>query len=158
MKLPPITTDDLLWAKENLEAIKQLAISFHEGQVDLGGNPYYLHLQYVADKQTSIVGKVLAWLHDCLEERKTTRETLLACGFPLAIVLRIERLSKDEAQTYETYIHAVAEDMYTRRVKIWDIDHNLQLGRLKKWSDRMIPRIKKYMLSLQYLLEVDRAA
>lgn len=158
MKLPAISLGDLQWAKDNREAVKRLALKLHEGQVDKGGTPYHKHLEYVASKQDSLVGEVLAWMHDAIEEGKITREELLASGFPLSIVMRLEILAKRDTQSYEDYVHEVAQDRYTRYVKIMDLDHNLQLGRLQQWDNRLVPMIKKYMYSIQYLREYDRAA
>ena len=156
MSLLPITDRELAWADENLTAFRALALELHEGQVDIGRNPYYLHLQYVADQQTTCVGKILGYFHDSVEDGKIDFVTLRRYGIPEAIVQRIEILTRRKGQDYDRYVQRAGEDVYTRRVKIADLEHNLQLGRLRKWTEGLAERVRKYMFSLQYLRKLDR--
>lgn len=159
MNLRPITPADIQWARDNFIKASEWARQLHKNDKDRGGNPYSDHLAYVATVvRDSAVAHILAWFHDSIEHGHVTVEELLAAGFPLAIVQRIVLLTRRDTQDYEDYIRGVGADHYTRRVKMADIEHNLQLGRLKKWSDKLIPLIQKYMLSLQILKEMERAA
>jgi len=159
MSLLPIKPEDIRWARLNHAKALEWSLRLHANDKDRGGNRYQDHLLYVAEQmRDSVVGIILALFHDSIEHQHVTAEELLAAGFPLPIVQRIVLLTRRDTQEYEDYIRAVGEDFYTRRVKMADLNHNLQLGRLKKWSDKLLPLIHKYMASLQILREMDRAA
>lgn len=58
----------------DLKTAQYLAMLAHAGQVDKAGRPYIEHLQAVADG-CSGRAKVVAWLHDLLEDSGIDKET-----------------------------------------------------------------------------------
>ena len=51
-----------------LELAKKICREAHKGQVDKGGAPYYLHPFHVADNCKTEKQKIVALLHDVIED------------------------------------------------------------------------------------------
>ncbi len=56
----------------DVEKAKAFALKAHIGQVDKAGLPYEEHLSRVASRVVLKEEKVVAWLHDTVEDTKTT--------------------------------------------------------------------------------------
>ena len=67
---------------------------------DKGGQPYIFNLIYVYTENQ----KVIALLHDVIEDKNVTGDELLDIGFPKDIVDRILILSKPKSMDYKKYI------------------------------------------------------
>ena len=69
---------------ENLESLYKKAIwiaqEAHKGQLDKGGNPYIEHPLYVASQVETPELKMIAVLHDTLEDSNLTAEDLKEVG------------------------------------------------------------------------------
>ena len=64
----------------DLHKVAEFVISAHEGQVDKGGIPYFLHPFTVASNLNGYggdIGIISAMLHDILEDTKYTKESLV---------------------------------------------------------------------------------
>ena len=76
--------------KENLESLYEKAVMIaqeaHKGQLDKGGNPYIEHPLYVASQVETPELKMIAVLHDTLEDSNLTADDLKAAGLPEEVV------------------------------------------------------------------------
>lgn len=133
------------------KAIK-LCYEAHKNQVDKGGSPYYLHPIYVALNMKTEEQKIVALLHDVVEDTEITIEDLKNKGFSKKIVDAVEVITKKK-ESYETYLRKVKENDLARAVKIGDIKNNMDVSRLKEITEKDIARIEKYRKALAYLLE-----
>ncbi|EET59198.1 HD domain protein [Marvinbryantia formatexigens DSM 14469] len=144
---------------ENLEALcrraEEIAVHAHAGQVDKGGNPYISHPLAVAAGVEGYELKIVALLHDVLEDSSVTAEDLLNEGFPPELVeaIRVLTHTKNDSLTYREYIYLVKKNPIARAVKISDITHNLDLSRIPNPSARDYKRCRKYQKALAYLQE-----
>lgn len=129
----------------------------HEGQVDKGGNPYIAHPLAVAEGVEEMNQKIVALLHDVLEDSSLTAGDLLAEGFPQEIVEAVKVLThkKSDPISYEEYICHVKQNPLARAVKISDIRHNLDLTRIPNPTQRDYKRCEKYKKALQYLTQTE---
>lgn len=113
----------------NISAIQrkayELACRFHKGQVDKLGVPYIEHVKAVCDGVQTSEEKVVASLHDILEDTPCTRQILLAEGIPEHLIVSVEALTRRSDETYQTFIMRVAKDERARKVKLSDLAHNL---------------------------------
>lgn len=140
-----------------MEALYQRAVEIatdaHRGQVDKGGNPYILHPLAVAESVGDIELKIVAVLHDVLEDSSVTAEELLAEGFaePLVEAVRVLTHDKSDPVSYEDYICVVKKNPIARVVKISDIHHNLDLSRIPVPTESDRKRCEKYRRALAYL-------
>ena len=64
----------------------RIAIQAHKGQKDKSGREYIMHLIRVAERCFSLKAKIVALLHDTIEDTDVTVERLLKEGFTQEIV------------------------------------------------------------------------
>jgi (p)ppGpp synthase/HD superfamily hydrolase len=138
-----------------LEKALGIALIAHAGQKDKAGAPYILHplrLMMTADEPDT---QVTALLHDVLEDSELTEDDLNQAGIPAHIAAAVAALTRQIDETYEEFIERIAQDPLARRVKILDIQDNLNLKRLKSVNKADLMRVTEYHRALQYLLEAE---
>jgi len=128
-----------------LKKAKSFAVQAHDGQKRWGGEPYIIHPKGVSKRLSRVEDKIVAWLHDVLEDTDVT-ETQLRAEFPDELVDAVVALTKKLGEDYLSFVLRSKSNPIARRVKIADITHNLNDG-LKPGSLR-----DKYLISL-YVLE-----
>jgi len=131
--------------EETLIKAEAIARKAHKGQKRKDGKPYITHPRAVAEACEDINCKIVAWLHDVIEDTKLTFQDLLDQGIPENLVDVINCLSKRKQEDYAKYIHQIKYEEIARLVKIQDLKHNL--SDLKQGNMR-----DKYLLAL-YILE-----
>ena len=147
------------WAKEDTSIAQALEIATraHQGQTDKAGVSYIEHPIAVAvalgvgePRDTKAV--VVALLHDVIEDTAVTQQEL-AKVFPPEIIDAIFALTRQADEDYESFIRRCATNRLARKVKIADLQHNLDPKRLEKLTDTDQKRLqKKYNPVLNYLL------
>lgn len=135
-----------------LEMAIALACKVHAGQVDKAGQPYILHPLRLMLKFQSENEKIVAVLHDVVEDGDVTLEELRQNGFPETVVIAIDSLSKKLGESYEDFIIRLSSSELAKRVKIEDIKDNLDINRLTSLTDEDLQRISKYHRALKYLM------
>lgn len=130
---------------------KETAEKAHEGQVDKGGKPYINHPIKVANSLNNKEQKIIAYLHDVLEDTEITKENLLELGLPQKIVHSIDVITKKENVSYDDYLNIVKSDINARTVKIADIKHNMDISRIENPTKKDFDRIEKYKRALKIL-------
>ena len=65
---------------EQLEIAIELAIKYHKGQIDKGGNAYILHPLEVMNNVNRMESKIVAVLHDIIEDTECSVDTLREWG------------------------------------------------------------------------------
>lgn len=144
-------------AMENEKILYERAVAIardaHRGQKDKGGNPYIEHPLKVAEAMEEIELKIVAVLHDVLEDSAVTADDLVSYGFPEYLVEAVSVLThkKGDADSYEKYICRVKTNPIACRVKIEDIRHNLDLSRIPSPEKSDFLRCEKYRRALRYL-------
>jgi len=116
----------------NLETAINLAVQYHHGQTDLAGLLYVLHpLRVMASflDPTDEDARIVAVLHDIVEDTKVTVPQLRAFGFTETVVLAVEALTRDKAEPYQQYIERLAKNRLATRVKLADLNDNLDSRR-----------------------------
>ena len=139
---------------ETFAAAYYIASKAHEGQVDLSGKDYFLHPQRVADKFSDYTVKTVAILHDTLEDTWVTEE-LLRKLFPGHICDAVVALTRKSDESYGEYIKRLSCNYCARKVKIADLEDNLNLSRLKEITDEDLERAKKYAKWRNWLIDTD---
>lgn len=116
--------------------LKQLALivaqAAHFDQVDKGGAPYMQHSLSVANefhvKDTS--ARVVAILHDVIEDTIVTLDILRSYGFPVEIVEAVDAISRRKEELYFDYIRRVKMNPLASRVKLADLKDNMSKKRM----------------------------
>ena len=134
-----------------LEKAIKLAEKYHEGQFDKGGTSYIEHPLRVMTEVESIEEKILAVLHDVLEDCDVSREQLIKDGIPEYLVEKLEILSKGKNEKYFDYIDRVKTTSLTTNVKLSDLKDNMNLERLKEVTEKDMKRLEKYKKAKEIL-------
>ena len=134
-----------------LEDAILLAVEAHRGQVDKVGQPYILHELRVMFSLDSEKEKIVGVLHDVVEDTKYTLDDLRGMGYAEDVLAALDCLTKREGERYEAFIERIKQNPIARRVKIADLQDNLDLTRLAEITQKDVERLKKYRLSLAKL-------
>lgn len=153
--------------ENKLDRAIQLATMWHEGQIDKAGFPYIEHPLRVMASVESIETKIIAVLHDVIEDCGVTINDLVENGIPLDLATCVSLLSRTKSEPYMDYIERVASDVRTRQVKLADLKDNMDLTRLyptidvtrledasylkETLSEKDLRRYKKYQKAKQRL-------
>lgn len=131
-----------------------IAIKAHKNQFDKSGADYINHPVFVALNVATEDEKIVALLHDVLEDSDFTVEMLKAEGIPDYIIEAVLILTRNEDENYMDYIKRVAKNPLSKNVKIADLIHNMDISRIVKPNNADLKRLKKYKKALEYLLTV----
>ncbi|QJP95113.1 MULTISPECIES: HD domain-containing protein [Pseudomonas] len=129
---------------QTLERAIAIAATAHAGQVDKGGAPYILHPLKVMLRMSSLEERIVAVLHDVVEDCGISLEDLRKEGFSEAVLSAIESVTKVPGESYEDFVERAAQNPIGRVVKLADLEENSDLSRiaLPSWED--LERIEKY--------------
>lgn len=139
--------------EDQLEMAIKIASINHYGQKDKSENPYIFHLMHVMNNVENASCKIVAVLHDILEDTDITKDDLINYGFSENIVEAINVLTKPKQQVYMQYIENVKKNSIAKQVKLVDLKHNMDLTRLKCITEKDLKRTEKYFKAYQYLLK-----
>lgn len=133
-------------------AIK-IATSAHSGQKDKGGNDYIEHPKRVANNCKSIDEKIVAILHDTIEDTNITAGYLLSEGFPQNIVDAILSVTKREKESYDDFVIRAGQNQIGKIVKLNDLLDNMDLSRITNVTEKDKLRLKKYINAIRLLID-----
>jgi len=139
----------------NLQRAIEIAIEAHKGQTDKAGKPYILHIFQVMAKGRSEDEKITALLHDIIEDSAWTLEKLEAEGFSHKIIEALDCLTKREGESYEEFIKRVKSNPLAIKVKINDLEDNMDIRRLSQVSDKDAERLNKYLRAYRELINYE---
>lgn len=108
-----------------LERALEIAISAHKGQRDRAKNPYILHVMRVVLRCSTERERIVAALHDVVEDSEIIIEDLRKEGFDDGILKSIECITRVDGEPYDQYILRCRSNCLARSVKIADVDDHL---------------------------------
>ena len=116
---------------------KAMMICFetHKNQKDKSGMPYVFHPFHLAEHS------------DC------TIEDLKKEGFSADTIEALRLLTHEKSVPYMDYIAALKGNPIARKVKLADLAHNSDIGRLAIVTDKDLKRLEKYQKARNLLLE-----
>ena len=129
----------------------RISIKAHEGQKDKSGREYVMHPIRVAERCRNPKAKIVALLHDTIEDTDVTTEYLLKQGFPEEIINGVLSVTKQAGENYEDFVRRAARNTLGKEVKQADLEDNMDIRRLKEITDDDIARLRKYLKAWQYL-------
>lgn len=136
-----------------LEQAITLAIERHTGQTQKNGDPYVLHPLHLMCQMHTETERIVAVLHDVVEDTDTTLAELEEMGFSDSVLAALTLLTHDPAVSYDAYIEAIRPNPLARRIKLADLRHNMDILRLENITDRDVRRLRKYRRAWNRLLE-----
>lgn len=131
-----------------LEDSIALAAKAHAGQVDKGGNPYILHPLRVMLRLTDEIDRIVAALHDVVEDTYVTMDDLHALGYSQEILEALDSVTQRYGEGWDTYLSRVELNEIGRRVKLADIADNMDLRRIPNPNRYDHERVEKYKLAI----------
>jgi hypothetical protein len=138
-----------------LEVAIALACESHRGQTDKAGKPYILHPLRVMLRFESTSEQIVAVLHDVVEDSSVTLDRLFELGFDPSVVNAIDALTRRRGESYDDFIDRILADPLATRIKVRDIQDNLDVSRLPSLGDEDLQRITKYHQALMRLKPDD---
>lgn len=137
--------------RDDVKLAHEIAKRAHKGQVDKAGAPYILHPETVASFVTKDDEKIVAYLHDVIEDTPCQLRDLENAGFSSEIIKAVDLLTRKAGQPYKQYLKLVKTNELARVVKLADLKHNSDLSRLTHVTENDIKRLKKYQDAIVFL-------
>ena len=128
--------------------------SAHRGAVDKAGAPYIRHPERVASRMETDEEKVVAWLHDVVEDTDITLETIRSL-FGNETADAVDAITHRKGEMWSDYLIRVKGNPISKTVKISDLIDNSNLSRLPNVTAKDIKRVAKYHRALMFLMDVD---
>jgi (p)ppGpp synthase/HD superfamily hydrolase len=140
-----------------LDKAIQIATQAHSGRKDKGGAPYILHCLRLLTKMVTEKEMIAAVLHDVVEDSDWDFDDLRKEGFSGEIVDALDHLTKRESEEnhYEVFIQRVSENPMARKIKVADLEDNMNVTRLAEVTEKDLARINKYYRAWITLREED---
>ncbi|KNH30116.1 (p)ppGpp synthase/HD superfamily hydrolase [Pseudomonas sp. F-14 TE3623] len=136
---------------QTLERAIAIAAAAHEGQVDKGGAPYILHPLKVMLRVNTLEERIVAVLHDVVEDCGISFDDLRNEGFSETVLMAIASVTKVPDESYEEFVERVAQNPIGRVVKLADLEENSDLSRIAQPSWEDLERVEKYRRAIGVL-------
>lgn len=138
-----------------LEEAIILAAKAHQGALDKAGAPYILHPLRVMLRMRTQTERIVAVLHDVLEDTDWTAQKLREAGFSEEILAALAYLTRNQGEPYDAFIRRAGSLPMARRVKLADLEDNLDPGRITRPNARDRERLAKYEQAKATLLRMQ---
>ena len=136
-----------------IDDVLKFAYEKHKGQFDKAGVPYILHPLHVALQMETEDEKIVALLHDTLEDTDATIEDFKGLGLSEEIISNIKLLTRSKDMSYMEYIKIISTDKLAKKVKLKDLEHNLDDSRFKGDKNKTESLMKRYKKAYEFLKE-----
>jgi (p)ppGpp synthase/HD superfamily hydrolase len=137
----------------NLAHAIALAAEAHKHQKDRAGKPYILHPLRLMFRMTSEKAMTAAVLHDVVEDTEWTLEDLREEGFPDDVLFAVDCLTQRKGEPYSSLIQRAKLSPIAVRVKIADLEDNMDIKRLSGVNGYDADRLQKYHAAWRELTE-----
>jgi (p)ppGpp synthase/HD superfamily hydrolase len=132
-----------------LEKAIRIATESHEGQTDKAGKKYILHPLRAMNNCETDTEKICAVLHDVIEDTEITLKDLENEGFSDEILRVLDLLTKRHGENYDSFIGRICTNEIACRVKIADLEDNMDSSRLNNPTEEDLKRQDKYVKALE---------
>ncbi|HEY0735347.1 MAG TPA: HD domain-containing protein [Herpetosiphonaceae bacterium] len=129
-----------------------IAAQAHQEQRDKAGAPYILHPLRMMAQMRGEDERIVAVLHDLIEDTEWTLDQLRAEGFSDDVLEAIDCLTRRDDESYEAFIERASHNELARKVKLADLEDNMDLRRIAEVTDKDLERLHKYHRARQMLL------
>lgn len=143
----------MLYTPLTKKAIK-ICYEKHKNQFDKSGLPYVFHPWHVAEQMDDENSTIVALLHDVVEDTNMTLDDLKKNGFNNEIIGALKCLTHEKGVAYSDYIKIISMNEVATKVKLADLEHNMDISRIDNISKSDIERLKKYEESHAFLQQI----
>lgn len=137
-----------------LERAIEISVTAHKGQVDKANKPYILHPLRLMLKMNSENEMIAAVLHDVVEDTDWTIEKLMVEGFNEEVITAVKLLTHNKKVLYKKYIEAIKTNKIALKVKLADLEDNLDIKRIAHPKFKDYARIAEYLKYYNELKEI----
>ena len=123
----------------------------HWKQKDKAGKRYVWHPIHVMINVKGYNEKIVALLHDIVEDTEVTVPDLKNLKFSKEVIEAVDVITKKKEQEYFSYLKSIRDNSIAKKVKIEDLKHNSDLKRLRSITQKDIDRAIKYKKAIDYL-------
>ena len=111
----------------SLEDVIRIAVTAHDGQKDMVGNPAILHVLAVGLMGKTLEEKKAGILHDVVEDSEITIADLRHGGVEEDVLEAVDLLTHRDGMSYEDYVKKIvlSGNETAIQVKLNDLHHNL---------------------------------
>ncbi len=137
-----------------LERAIELAAHHHAGQTDKSGGAYILHPLRMMMACQSNNAKIVAILHDTIEDTDLTEADLRREGFSDEVIVAVLGVTRRDDETYTDFVIRASRIELAREVKLADLADNTRLDRtlLTPASvEKDMKRTRRYLLAYKFL-------
>lgn len=131
----------------------RIAAQAHETQTDKAGEAYILHPMRIMLRCRTDAERIVALLHDAVEDSPMTLERLADEGFPPEILAGIEGMTRREGESYDAFVDRAARNPLSASIKRLDLEDNMNMLRLGELTEKDLARLQKYHVAYRRLLE-----
>ena len=128
-----------------------LAVAAHAGQKDKAGQPYVLHVLRVMMRLPDDAARKVGVMHDVVEDSSLTLEEIAESGFDPDIVEALDAVTRRDGEPYMDYVRRAAANPIGYRVKLADLEDNMDLSRIPDPTDRDRSRLEKYRKAQRFI-------
>lgn len=136
------------------ERAMEFAKFAHDGQRDRGGHPYIGHIERVSERAKEVYADpiltAIAILHDTVEDGGFTISDLMMF-FPDVVWKVVSLLTRGKTVPRDKYIEAIAGNYLAARVKICDLEDNIDITRISNPSPKDYERRDRYLAEYRIL-------
>ena len=87
---------------------------------------------------------MVAVLHDVVEDTRISFQDLRKAGYPESVIKALDGLTRRKNESYEQFVERAKSNAVARKVKIADLEDNMDLRRIKNPQPRDLERLERY--------------
>jgi (p)ppGpp synthase/HD superfamily hydrolase len=106
-------------------------------------------------KVTSEPARVVATLHDVVEDSDVTLDDLRRAGFADEVLVAVDALTRRKGESYTRYVRRAALHPLALQVKIADLEDNMDLRRRSGLEKKDKARMARYRKAYLYLMRIS---
>lgn len=135
----------------NLDEALAIAARAHSGQTDKIGDPYILHPLRIMLRMKEETERIVAILHDVVEDSPVTLDDLRKAGFRDEVIQAVDCLTRRKGEDYESYVTRAAGNPLARLIKVADLEDNMDLRRRHGLAGKDKSRMARYRKAYRFL-------
>ena len=139
-----------------LEHALVIAALAHAGQRDKAGQPYILHPLRMMLKLETEQERMVALLHDVLEDTAVTLAALEEAGFSVEVLQAVQTLTRGPGESRMEAAQRAAQDPLALSVKLADNADNLNPQRIAEPQEEDLQRMREYRKVRRFLLQARK--
>ncbi len=134
-----------------LEKARKIAERALKGKTGPDGKPYIEHTLRVVAAMETEEEKIVAMLHDVVEDSDMSLSDLLESGFSRSVLEAVADLTKKSDMTYFEYIEDISCNELAVKVKLAELEDNRDEVRVNKMSFKTYSLEERYKIAKEIL-------